>query len=151
MRATNHGAPQDVGVCEPQMGFDGGSRRPDEWVDPRQLGHGAFQDDAVNASTALAAPMVPSPIAFQSPCRLEALLCHAHFVERLTAVAHFFVPGACPRFPQYFAGCRRPSDFQRFCLPAKSKGHGAVKFSAEFSVMISPFNELIRGRRRRLH
>jgi hypothetical protein len=86
-----------------------------------------------------------------SPCRLEAPLCRAHFVERLTVVAHFFGPSGCPRFPQYFAACRRPSDVQRFGLPSRGKGHGADKFSAEFSVRISPLNELIRGRHRRLH
>jgi hypothetical protein len=33
----------------------------------------------------------------------------------------------------------------------EAAGHGADKFSAEFSVTISPFHELIRGRGRRFH
>jgi hypothetical protein len=77
-------------------------------------------DDAVNADAALTASMVPSPIALQSPCRLEALFCHAHFVERLTAVAHFFVPRAYPRFSQYFA---RPASAIRLSalVPGREK------------------------------
>jgi hypothetical protein len=59
---------------------------------------------------------------------LEAPLCHEHFVERLTAAAHFFVARACPRFPQYLIDLGRPSDFQRCGPPREAKATEQTNF-----------------------
>jgi hypothetical protein len=65
--------------------------------------HGeAFQDDAVNAIMALTALMVPSPLSLSVALPIGSAIYHDHFVERLTAVAHFFDSWAFPRSSQDF-------------------------------------------------
>ena len=49
-----------------------------------------------------------------------------------------------PDVHNIFTPFRRRGDFPCIFSYARSKGHGADKFSAEFSARISPFNELIR-------
>jgi len=48
-------------------------------------------DDAVNATMALTALMVPSPLSLSVALPIGSAIYHHHFVERLTAIAHFFV------------------------------------------------------------
>jgi hypothetical protein len=51
---------------------------------------------------ALTALMVPSPLSLSVALPIGSDICHHHFVERLTAVAHFFALWAFPRSSQYF-------------------------------------------------
>src|ERR1043166_2748673 len=119
-----------------------GVETPEEIARPRQRGHGACGNGAVNAGVALTAPLVPSPIGVSVALPIGSAIVPPAFCRTLVHRGAFLRSMCFPPFSTICVQFRRRSD-------TRSKGHGADKFSAEFSARISPLDELIRGRCRR--